>query len=152
MLRGDIAGILSATGVICALVRPFNLSYCNEPFLAVDRQRADGAAAKSHCGMAMLNRVLEILGIVILPINNYQIFSPARDEEFSIVQKAKVAGAQEGPITRIRRVTLECLLAQLGLIPVTLRNARTRNPDLSYMTRWTGAERFRVYDQNSLRQ
>src|ERR1051325_3507151 len=84
--------------------------------------------------MASLDRVLNVLRVMIVPAYYDQVFQPAPDEELSVLQKAEVARAQERAFSCIKKARGESVFGLLWAAPIPLRDAGRRHPYLSYLT------------------
>src|SRR5687767_2530853 len=100
--------------------------------------------------MAAFDRQLDVLRIMIKPANDDQILEAPSDVEFAIVDKSQVSRAQERTLTCTQHVGVKRLFGFLGLVPVTLRDARSRNPNLSNLAIRTPRQFLRMDDCDCL--
>ncbi len=82
--------------------------------------------------MAGFGRPLDVLRIDVPPPEDDQILEPAGDEQLAIAQEAEVSGAEEGAVALADQTGAHHFPALLGAVPVALRDARSRDPDLAY--------------------
>ena len=105
--------------------------------------------AQGDAGIGIVNRPLDVERIVVLPVEDEELFHPAGDEELSFVQEAQVAGPQERSVTGVQ-ASAERSFRFLGPPPVTLRHARAANPDLTDLERRELSARIRAGDSHLL--
>src|SRR5918998_2469728 len=94
--------------------------------------------------------MLYVLRIMVASPNNDEVFEPAGYEQLSVVQKSKVTGPQKRSLASVLQVRPKSLLCLLRPVPVTLGNAGTRHPELSYPIGWTPGQRFVIDHGNFL--
>src|SRR5436190_20574770 len=100
--------------------------------------------------MRVLNCALNILRIVVTTIDDNQVFVPTCYEQHIILKKPHISSAQKWSSSRVCQVCLEGTLSLLCFVPVSLSNARTCNPNLSYLASCTRGHRFGIDDEYSL--
>src|SRR5262249_55010773 len=82
--------------------------------------------------VAGLDRLADILRVMVPPPDDDQFLDPPGDEELASVQEAEVTGPQVNCIhSRVIGPGPEGLPGRAGLVPVTRGDARPRDPDLT---------------------
>src|SRR5262245_47524835 len=87
---------------------------------------------------------------MIIAINDNHVFESPGDEEFTILQESQISRAQKWALSRIRQIGMEGAFRVLWLVPIALRNARARYPDLAHFIRRTPGQGFGMDDNNLL--
>ena len=72
---------------------PANLVDHDEPLLAVRFNGERGAAIGRKSGMTLLNRVLQVVGIIVLAPHNDHVGETTGDVQFSVSKEAQIARA-----------------------------------------------------------
>src|SRR5688500_2372076 len=121
-----------------------NFSDDNEPFLAINFNRERRDTTRSQVRMTLLRSQLQILRVMIAASDNDQIFLTAGKEQFTVVDKSEVAGAQVRSV--IVDVGIERRRRCLGMVPVAECHARTRYPDLTDFVLLASFSRSRIND------
>jgi hypothetical protein len=105
-----------------------------EPLLAIDVHGEGCAGARPKSRMTILDRELDVVGVVITPPDDDQILDSACDEELAIAQETQVAGPEKGPLVgaTLGKPRVEHLLRELGLPPVSESDIGAAHPDLPY--------------------
>ncbi len=88
--------------------------------------------------------------VVIASANDDQVLQPATDEQFAVLQKAQVAGAQERPGTAVLQIGFEGIGGFLGALPVSLGYAGPGDPDFAHLVGSCPGHRVGVGDQELL--
>src|SRR5581483_4908085 len=111
-------------------VSAINFSHDNKLFFAIDFNRKGCCAARTNRRMTFLDGELNILWIVIAPIDDDQVFDAPGNKQLMIFKKAEVARAQKraSPISQLR---LECARCLLWPPPVAPGDIWTRDPYLA---------------------
>src|SRR5687767_11119861 len=101
--------------------------------------------------MALFHGQLDVLRIVVGASDDDQVLEPACDEEFAILLKTEIAGAQKGKtLTRGGKVRPKSLLGLLGLIPIASGDARPGNPNFANLAGRALTSRFGIDDRDLL--
>src|SRR5579871_165255 len=97
--------------------------------------------------MALLDRVLQILRIMVRSADDDQILAPPGYEEPAAIQKSEIASAEKRPFAR-GQIRAESFLRVFRLAPVACRNARSANPDFSDAIRSARCVGFGIDDRD----
>ncbi len=81
--------------------------------------------------MAGLHGELNVLGVVIAAADDDEVLAASRDEQLAGAKEPQVPGAEKRAAPGLRKIRRECLFGLFGPSPVTLRNARSGDPDLA---------------------
>src|SRR5262249_24143221 len=93
----------------------------------------------------LLQRPLNILGIMIDPSYDDQIFQAAGNIQLSATHKTKITGAQKRTFIRITAQTsLKGRAAVFGFLPVSQGNAEASDPDFPHPIGRTDLPRIRI--------
>ena len=93
-----------------ALLPALDLLHHDKPLGSVDLNRHRGAIARSQPRMALTNRQLNVLRIMVQPANDDQVFQPAGDEHFAVLHEAQITGPQERTLARVLQIGPKGLL------------------------------------------
>src|SRR5437867_5676397 len=127
---------------------PLDFVNNHQPLFTQHINRKRYTTTRPQGWMALFYRQFDILGILVVSSNEDQVFDATSHEQLTILQKSQVAGAQKRPLSGSSQVRPDRLLRLLSLLPVTLRDARTGDPDLAYFVRWTWDARFWINDHD----
>src|SRR5437867_12914240 len=88
------------------------------------------ATANAQGGVTRLRRQLDILRIMVHAANDDQVFEPAGDEQLAVVDKSKVARAQERAFAAVDFAEMrgECLLGFVMLLPISCGDGLGSDP------------------------
>src|SRR5439155_16311497 len=111
-----------------------------------DLHRECSAAASHQCWMALSDNLFYILWIVICASDDDQIFEPASDEKFAILDETEIASPQKLFFFWGSHNSAKYSFRFLGVAPITFPDARTANPNLSYFPGRTYNSRSRIND------
>src|SRR5690242_6405167 len=62
------------------------------------------ATTWTNRAVTLLNRPLDVLGIIILAADNDEVLEPAGHEQFTIFQKAQIPGSEVRTLTAVRQI------------------------------------------------
>ncbi len=113
----------------------------------VDGERR--AAALANRFVTQFHGPLDVLGIVIKPVDDDHVLDAARYENEPVLHETQVARAEEGSFSRIGQRGAERLVRILGPVPVAIGHRGTRHPDLSDCVGGTLQPRFRIDDEDA---
>src|SRR5437762_3233260 len=99
--------------------------------------------------MTSLNRLLNIQGIMIAPLDDDDILQPSSYKEVPIQQKTQISCAQKGSLSGILYIGTKCSFCLLRMIPVPLGHMRACNPNFSNSPRRTEYTGFRINNNNT---
>src|SRR2546421_3219274 len=100
--------------------------------------------------MRLLHRQFDVLGIMVATPDDDQVFEATRYEEFAVLQKSQVSCAHEWAFCAAGQVCSESALGFCGFLPVPLGDARTRDPNLTYLIRQAWGQGFWIDNDNLL--
>ncbi len=98
MLRRHRAANGVEDRVEARLLVPLDLLNHDQLLPAVDFRHERRSAVGPQPRMALLDRPLDVLRIVVHPVDDDQVLQPAGDEQFAVPDEPQVAGAEEGPL------------------------------------------------------
>src|SRR5438270_6255197 len=81
--------------------------------------------------MALLYRQFNILGVMITPADNNQVFQASSNRELTVQYKTEITGAQERPFARALQGGLKKLLSFFRTMPISCGHAGTLYQDFS---------------------
>src|SRR5580765_147244 len=96
----------------------------NEALAGIGAKGDGDAASRTQTGGRSLHRLLEVLGIVVPPADDEEVFHPTGHEDLVLPEEAEVASAHRAGRKHLRR--------QLRTIPVAVAYLRTPDPDLAH--------------------
>src|SRR3954454_21179072 len=96
--------------------------------------------------MRLFHCAFNVLGIVVSPPNDQQIFQPPRDKDFAVLHKSQVAGPQERPFASIVEKGTEGMRRFFNIVPIALRGTSSSQPNLTNLVCRTTRTRFRMDD------
>ncbi len=96
----------------------------DQPFLAVDVDGERRAPVRSERWTERLDRLLDVLWVVVLTADDDQILQAAGDVQIATAQKSQIAGPQEGPPILISQSGGERVGALGGPVPAAARGRR----------------------------
>ena len=129
--------------------RPLDLVDDHEPLLAPDLHRKRRAAPGTEAGMAGFRRGLDVLGIVVPPVEDDQVLEPSGDEELAVADESQIAGAQKRAFAGARQSRREVARRRFRGAPVAGRHVLAGHPDLPHRAQAAGRQRLRVHDQDA---
>ncbi len=107
-------------------------------FLGHDEQLAawivdgeSGSTSRTQRGMARFDREFDVLGIIVDPANDDEIFETPRNEKFAVLQEPEIAGAEVVAFTVVRKGSPEGGGRLVGTVPIARRNAGSFHPNLA---------------------
>ena len=100
---------------------------------AVDVARERHAAVGLQGGMAAGNRLLDIVRVVVAPVENNQLFQSPGDKKLAVVEKPQISGSQECVVGLTGQAGEEDPLGLLRPVPVSLCDGGPPNPDFSHL-------------------
>jgi len=78
-----------------------------------------------------------------------EVFEPARHEKLAFVKEAQVPGSKKGSVTGIFQKRTEGVLGLPGIVPISLRDIRARDPNLANPTGRARHTRLCIDDYDS---
>jgi hypothetical protein len=120
----------------------------DEPFLAALVDNGEGGAAVPAQGRVRgLDRMLDVVRIMVDAADNDQILDPAGDEQLARrIDKAEIAGSKPTPGLLACDPSREGRAGGLGVAPVAPGNMGSGDPDLANLARGEAAAALRVDD------
>ena len=100
--------------------------------------------------MAPLDRPLDVLRVDVPAADDDQVLDPARDEQLAVAEEPEVAGAEERAAVVPGQAGAADVAGLLGAVPVALRDARPRDPDLAHAVVGARAAGAGVDDRDDL--
>ncbi len=98
-----------------ARLMTFDLVDDHQPGLVVHFDAQRRAATGPDGRMALLDRQLDVVGIVVQAVDDDQVLEPTGDEQLAVLEEAQVAGAQERAFARCRpAVRRKCVRSPRG--------------------------------------
>ena len=131
VLGRDVATNGLEHAVQLALLAALDLVHHDQPLGPVDLDRKGRPAVGSQARMALADRQLDVLRIVVRPANDDQVFQAPGDEHLAGLHEAEVAGPQEGAFARVFQVGVKGAGRFVGPFPIALGHAGTADPDLA---------------------
>src|SRR5687768_8961153 len=107
-----------------------DLLHDNQPFLIV---RIDGerrAATRPQRWMTLFDSLFDVLRIMVAAANDDQVLQTPGHVKLAITHQSEIFRAQEWTIA-VGKMSTKHTLRLLRLVPVTLRHALARHPDLA---------------------
>ena len=98
------------------------------PLFAFDIHRERRHATFAHHLHFALDGFFEVLRVEVLPAHDQQVFQASGDKQFTVMQKAQIAGAQPGLTFELN----EGGGAGFRVAPIAVRNARAAGPDFAH--------------------
>jgi len=148
-LRDGAANGRDDFGQIGWSVSAFKLLHNHQAFYPIEEQRKCGCARRWQRGMAPAHREFNVWRVMVLSMNDDEVFHPPGDIEFAVVKKTQVAGAKKVLGFSVD-LGLKDFLGFFCLVPISLLDAGTRHPDFSDLVRRTGSERQGIHNPNIL--
>ena len=108
------------------------------------------APAGSHARVALCHRGFDVVWVVVAAADDHQILQPAGDEQLAVVREAQVTGTQERAFARVLQARAERLRRFVGSLPISLRDAWSRHPDLPDLADRHAGQPVRVSNDNLL--
>lgn len=102
--------------------------------------------------MALLDCIFNALRIVVVPLDNDEIFVTTSDNQLAFVYETEVACAEKGCGFCIRKLGAKGSLCLLGPLPVALRDVGTREPYFADFIQRAAHRCFGVDNDNVLIQ
>ncbi len=96
----------------------------------IDAER--GAMADAQCSVRVLYGPLDVLWVMVAPVQDHQILQASGDEQLSIVQEPEIPGTQERQLAPIAEGRAEGCLGRLRLFPVTATDRGAGHEDLTH--------------------
>src|SRR5205823_6453384 len=109
--------------------------------ISFDRKR--GPARRTEGRVAALDRLFNVVRIMIAAEEDDEVFEPPRDEQFAAVDEAQVARAQERAVS-VGRDGPEGERRFVRPPPVTLGDARSGDPDFTELVGGARGQRVRL--------
>jgi hypothetical protein len=108
-------------------------------------------AARAECRAVALHRLLDVVRVVVPPVDDDELLQTPGDEELAVVEDAEIPRSKEPDVRRFAGdCRVERLARRFGSVPVALGHALARHPDLADVTFERGGERARVDDADGL--
>ena len=112
------------------------LSGDDQALFAVHVEGERRAAGRAHGRVAGLHRGLDVLGVMVRPTDDDEVFGAAGDVELAVfVQEAEVAGAQPGALAAPGQRRAEGVVGLLFAAPVADGVGLAAQPDLAHPKR-----------------
>jgi hypothetical protein len=113
--------------------RPFYFDGQDQLFVIAILSGEGGAGCRTERRMTLLDARLDVLRIVIVSLDDNDVFKAPGHEEFTIPKEPKIPGTQEGTVkTAIQflQLRLKCFIGSSRVLPITLSCARALHPNL----------------------
>src|SRR5260370_4795389 len=98
--------------------------------------------------MTPLDRVLDVMWMVIASADDDQVLEPPRHEELTVLDEPEIARPEKRPLSGVTQPSGEGLPGLLRAAPVAPRHARARDPDLADAIGLTAGAGFGIGDDN----
>ena len=109
-----------------------DLLHQNEALAAVVVHDKSGPVAGFQQRVTPAGRGLDILRIAVQAADDDQVVPSAGDVELALAHEAQVAGPQERAFARVAQAGVEGTAGLVGLVPVSLADRRSGNPDFAH--------------------
>ncbi len=129
---------------------PFQLQDDHQLLLGTVLHGEHSAPAGPHARVALCGRGFYILWVMVATVDDHQVLQPTGDEQLAVVRETQVTGTQERAFARVLQVRAERLLRFVGSLPIPLRDAWPRHPDLAHLAGQHAGQPVRVGNDDPL--
>src|SRR5947209_15321459 len=140
----------SSKDFVCMLIVSLDFLHDYEALFVSNFKRKSSFTTWSKGRVALFKSEFDILWIVIIPVYDDDIFDAPCNKYLPLAEKSQVASTQERTFSCVCRKCVKRFARLLGLLPITLCYAWTRDPDFSHFISTAAGQFFRVNNYYTL--